>query len=55
MCSSSLQLAPGSRDLSQAEKIITVIEREQIKKKMLKIVLDKQSCHFVNLLSLQAN
>ena len=25
MCSSLLQLAPGSRDLSQAEKIITIM------------------------------
>ena len=48
MCSSSLELAPGSRDLSQAEKRITI---EQIKKITLKIVLDEQSCHFVTLLS----
>ena len=45
MCSSLLQLAPRTRDLSQAEKIIIA---EQIKKKhvTLKIVLDEQSCHF---------
>ena len=48
MCSSLVQFSPGSRDLSQAEKRITV---EQIQKITLKIILDGQSCHFVNLLS----
>jgi hypothetical protein len=46
MCSSLLQLAPGSHDLSQAEKIITIIKAEQIHKMTLKIVLDEQSHHF---------
>ena len=47
MCSSLLELAPGLRDLSQAEKKITVIcKAEQIKKLTLKIVLDEQSCQF---------
>ena len=32
MCSSLLQLAPGSRDLSQAEKKITVVKPEQTHK-----------------------
>ena len=36
MCSSSLQLAPESRDLSQAEKFIQQ---------------DNFECHFLNLLS----
>ena len=48
MCTNSLELAPGSRDLSQAEKRITV---EQIQKITLKIVLDEHSCLFANLLS----
>ena len=29
MCTSLLRLAPGSRDLSQAEKKITVVKDEQ--------------------------
>ena len=47
MCSSFLQLAPGSRDLSQAEKRITVVTTEQIN-----VILNEKSCHFVKLLSL---
>ena len=43
MCTSLLQLAPGSRDLSQAEKIITIYKAEQIHKIRVKIVLDEQS------------
>ena len=49
MCSSLLQLAPGLRDSSQAEKRITAMylcKAEQIHKMKLKIVLDEQSCHF---------
>ena len=48
MCSSLLQLAPGSRDLSQTEKRINVLtcKAEQIRKMTLKIVLDNQSCRF---------
>ena len=32
MCSSLLELAPGLRDLSQAEKKITVVKPEQTQK-----------------------
>ena len=39
MCSSLLQLAPESCDLSQAEKRITVV------------ILSENRCHFVNLFS----
>ena len=42
MCSSLLQLAPGSRDLSQAEKKITVVKDEQTQ--------NGKSCRVVNLL-----
>ena len=46
ICSSLLHLAPKSHDLSHAEKRITVVKAEQIRKITLKIVLDEQSCHF---------
>ena len=46
MSSSLLQLSSGSRDLSQAEKIITVkCKAEQIRKMTLKLVLNYKS-HF---------
>ena len=41
ICSSLLHLAPGSHDLSQAEKRINVMKAEKIKKITLKIVLDE--------------
>ena len=46
MCSSLLQLAPGSRDLYQAEKRQLFCKDEKIHKMTLKIVLDEKSCHF---------
>jgi hypothetical protein len=42
MCSTLLQLAPGSRDLSQAEKEITACKAKQIPI----MVVDEESCHF---------
>ena len=58
MCSSLYQLAPGSRDLSQAEKWKNCCVKGSKNKITIKIVLDEQSCqvsghsfHFVNLLS----
>ena len=57
MCSSLLQLAPGSRDVSQAEKRITVVTGLNTTLFSLKMVLgeilSESSCHYVNLLSLQ--
>ena len=42
MCCSLLQLAPGSRDLSPAERENNSCKAEQIHKMTL---LDEQSCH----------
>ena len=48
ICSSWLQLACGSRDLSKAENrsFWYVCRAEKKKKMIIKIVLDEQSCHF---------
>ena len=58
ICSSFWLLAVGSRDLSQAEKKVTVVKPEQIYKmaifsysKWSKVVIfSENSCHFLNLL-----
>jgi hypothetical protein len=44
-CSNLLPLAPGSCDLSQAEKKL-FCKAEQIQKMTLKIVMDEQNCYF---------
>ena len=46
MCSSLIQSAPGSRDLFQVDKRITIMKTEQTKTITLKIVLNEQSCRF---------
>jgi hypothetical protein len=43
MCSSLFKFAPVSRGSFQAEKRITVLQPEQIKKMRIKIVLDEQN------------
>ena len=46
MCSSVLQLAPGSCDLSQDEKKIAVHKAEQIHKMTTQMVLvGEENCH----------
>ena len=47
MSSTFLQLAVGSRDLSQAEKEITVVTSLTYSQKSLKMVMGEQSCHFL--------
>ena len=61
ICSSLLHLAPGSHDLSQAEKryfLVTERKAEKIHKRQLfslkmttLFIQDNFECHFVNLLS----
>ena len=48
MSSTFLQLAVGSRDLSQAEKEIPVVTSLTYSQKSLKMVMGEQSCHFVS-------
>ena len=55
-----LQLTVGLRDLSQAEKKILLLQAEQLTKWQLfsqtfstRTILSENSCHFVNLLTLQ--
>ena len=46
MSSTFLQLAFGSRDLSQAEKEITVVTSLNYSQNSLKMVMGEQNCHF---------
>ena len=51
MSFSFLQLAVESRDLSQAEKYVTVVKPEQIHKMTIIFTQTDNFCYFVNLLS----
>ena len=55
MCSSLLQLAPRSRDLSQAEKTAEQIEIKATVFTQDLTILGKNNCHFVNLLRLDSS
>ena len=46
ICSSLLQLASGSRDLSQAEKLITFMQAEQIQKMTTLFIQDNFESYF---------
>ena len=46
MCSTLLQLAPGSRDLSQAKKQMTLCNAGQIYKMTTQNGPGEESCHY---------